>query len=509
MRGRKLLYNTLLLTGASMFMRAVTVSFQVYLAGVIGPAGVGLFSLIASAQFFALTFATSGIRFATTRLVSEEIGQNRHANVPLVMRRAFCHALFFGTLAALFLFTAAPLIGRVWIDDLRTILPLRILAISLPCIAIIASLNGYFVAVSRVVKSASMSVFEYMLRIGVVVFLFTFHTPGDLESALVTVVIGGVLSEVLSCLILLTLYLHDKRHIPNGKRSSVHLSRRLLGISLPLAFSTYARSALNTLQHMLIPRGLRESGITGDDALANYGLVHGMALPIVLFPSAVFYSVSELMIPELTAAQVANDTRRIRHLVSQLLRFSLYGAIGLSGLFLVFALPLGDLIYPNTAGVGVYIRILAFLMPIMFLDAITDGMLKGLGQQVYSMGVNIIDSLLSVVLVYLLLPIFGIRGFLFMVFFTEAFNFLLSLRRILQMTRVDLGLSHILRPILSILFATQVAMLLARTIGIALTASLFSVTVHLLLSALLYTFTLCLLGCFSRADLQKFRRLLT
>jgi len=506
-RGKRLLYNTLLLTAAAMFMRAVTVSFQVYLAGVIGAAGIGLFGLIASTQLLALTVAVSGIRFATTRLVSEELGRGNPRSVPQVMRRCMMHALLFGTLASALLFFGADFIGRVWIGDVRAVLSLRILSASLPFLAVFASLNGYFIAVSRVIKSAGVSVFEQVLKVSFVVLLFFLHAPTGLESALATVVLGSVSAEILSSLLLFSLYLHDRHKLKREGVPGKNLTRRLLSISMPLAGSTYARSALNTLQHMLVPRGLRRSGIDAEDALASYGLVHGMALPVILFPSAMFYAVAELMVPELTAAQVRSDQARIDYLVSKLLRFSLYVSIGLGGLFLAFSQELGQVIYPTVPGVGPYIRIFAFLMPIMFLDSITDGMLKGLGQQVYSMGVNIADSLLSVILVYLLLPIFAIRGFIFMVFFTECFNFLFSLRRVRQIARIRLQLMDILKPVLSALAATQTALLFWRMLGLPLQATALSLVVHFVLAGVLYGTLLFFLGAVTRQDLRWARRL--
>jgi len=507
-RGRKLLYNTLLLTGASMFMRAAAVSFQVYLAGVIGPAGIGLFQLVASTQLLAMTIAISGIRFATTRLVSEELGLGNQGSIPRVLIRCFAHALFFGILAGSLLFFGASWIGNVWIGDGRTVLSLRLAASSLPFISSTAVMAGYFTAVSRVAKSAAVQVIDQLLRIAFVVALLTLHPPDGLERATAQVVLGSVSAEKLSTLLLFFLYLYDKRRFSKKGEKSQRLTRRLLGISMPLAASTYVRSALNTLQHMLVPRGLRRGGAAGDTALERYGVVHGMAFPVIIFPSAIFYAVAELMIPELTAAQVADNQARISYLVSKLLRMALYLSIGLTGLFLAFSRTLGDVIYPHTPAVGSYIRVLSLLMPIMFLDAITDGMLKGLGQQVYSMGVNIVDSFLSVVLVYLLLPIFGIQGYIWIVYFTECFNFFLSLWRIAKITAIRLSLMDVIGPALSILGAVQLTQWVLRTLGLPLAATAGSLILHFVLAGLIYMALLRILGCITRQDLNWAKRLL-
>ena len=47
----------------------------------------------------------------------------------------------------------------------------------------------------------------------------------------------------------------------------------------------------------------------------------------------------------------------------------------------------------------------------MYLDTATDAMMKGLGEQVYSMKINVADAAISVLLIALLIPHFGIGGF--------------------------------------------------------------------------------------------------
>ena len=106
---------------------------------------------------------------------------------------------------------------------------------------------------------------------------------------------------------------------------------------LPLAVSAYARTSLTTLEHLLIPRGLKSSGLTADRALAGYGIVHGMALPVVLFPSCLLYALADLLVPELTTAQVSGRCGDIRRLVRTLLYRCLLFACGTAVLLLAFS----------------------------------------------------------------------------------------------------------------------------------------------------------------------------
>ena len=95
----------------------------------------------------------------------------------------------------------------------------------------------------------------------------------------------------------------------------------------------------------------------------------------------------------------------------------------------VFAEELGYLIY-KSYDAGYYISTLAFIVPIMYLDHVADSMLKGIGEQVFSMWVNISDSLLSVILVWILIPRLGIMGYAVVIVIMEGYNFLLSVLRL-------------------------------------------------------------------------------
>lgn len=110
---KRLIMNTALLTGSSLAMSAISMAFQVWLAGRIGSAGIGLYQLVLSVAFLCTTFAVSGIRFAATRLVSEELGHERSWSVAAAMRRCFAYSLFFGLSAMAVLFSFAEPIAFV------------------------------------------------------------------------------------------------------------------------------------------------------------------------------------------------------------------------------------------------------------------------------------------------------------------------------------------------------------------------------------------------------------
>ena len=115
------------------------------------------------------------------------------------------------------------------------------------------------------------------------------------------------------------------------------------------------------------------------------------------------------------------NQKQISYIAGRVFHAALLFAIPVTGLFLFFAEDFGLALY-HDASIGLYIRLLAPLIPFMYLDTIVDAMLKGLDEQVYYMKINAFDSTTRVILIFTLLPIFGLKGYVFVTFFSTLFN---------------------------------------------------------------------------------------
>lgn len=501
-RLKKFFYNASLLTLTSLFMRGVALAFNVWISNKVGAEALGLFSLISGVYGFALTLATSGISLTVTRMVAEALGHEDDGLVRASMQRCVLYSLFFGFLSAILLFSLSKVIGIHWLDDGRTVLPLRLMSITLPLIALTSCFNGYFTAVRRVAKNALSQVAEQAIKIGATVFLLTSFFPNGIEYACIALVLGGVLSEMLSFAVMSIMYITDKRKNVKNVSTDVNgktVTKNLLSIALPVAFSTYARSALISVEHALIPVGLRKSGASREHSLAAYGTLTGMVMPVILFPAALIASFSGMTIPEISDCIARGHKNRIRYIAGRVWQFCLMFSVGVSGILICFSSELGMCLY-SSRDAGIYIKMLAPLIPIMYLDTTTDALLKGLGQQFYSMNINIIDALLSVFLVWILVPKWGINGYIFVIISMEVLNFGLSATRMLNIS----GLKPkffvwLFKPIICIIASTVFTKKLF-TVGSTATPMWLSLTLHITAAALLYFVFLSVTKTFTRED---------
>jgi O-antigen/teichoic acid export membrane protein len=136
-------------------------------------------------------------------------------------------------------------------------------------------------------------------------------------------------------------------------------------------------------------------------------------------------SFSGLLVPEFAESMACGDGGRMRRMANEALNTTLIYAAAVSVFLYVFSEELGFVVYGSSAA-GRYIAVLSCVVPIMYLDHVTDAMLKGIGEHVYSMWVNITDSLLSVFLIWFLIPEMGISGYAWVIIIMEGYNFLLS-----------------------------------------------------------------------------------
>ena len=431
--------NGITVTTVALLMRSVAVAFNAYVARTVGAEAVGLYSLLSGVYGFALTLALSGINLSVTRLVSEYLAVDNVKGAVSTLKKAFFFALCFGSAAAVLLFFLSDIVASHWLHEMRVVIPLKWLCIALPASAVSSVVNGYFTAVRRVYKNAVAQFAEMSVKIVATVVLFSFAVSKSAELACIMLALGGVIAEIFSLLLNLTVYLFDrKRHLKLPAEGMPHdlTGRRILGISMPVAFTSYFRSALVSVEHSLIPKGLVKHGADREAALSAYGTLGSMALTVINFPYALIGSFASLIIPEITESRARGKKRHIRYLSYRTYQASAVFAFLLMGIFYEFSDEIADLLYSSSLA-GVYIKQLSFLVPVMYTDTVTDSLLKGMGEQLYSMRVNIADAIISVILVWFLVPRYGIPGYIVTIYVAEIINTAFSIARAVKVCGVE------------------------------------------------------------------------
>ena len=434
LRRSPFLKNAAVLTGTSLLLRTVGIFFRIYLSDRIGAEGMGLYQLVISVYTFASAFAAAGICTAVTRLVAEALARGDRSTALRALRGAVWVSIAAGLLSAGILALTADPLSRYLLKDGRAAAALRILTVSLPFMGVSSCLKGYFLARRRAAVTARAQLLEQAVRIGVIALLLERVGPSDLSAACGAVMLGDVIAEIASCLRLALGFGRDARSLPpHGGERGERVMTALMGIALPVTATRYLNTGLHTAENLLAPAMIALYTGSRPEALAQFGALKGMAMPLLFFPAAFLAAVGNLLVPEISGAAALGRRERVQEAVGRTLQLTLAASILIGGAFTLYAAPLGQLLY-HTDEVGVLLRVLGPLVPAMYLETVADSMLKGLGQQVSTLRYSLIDSGVRLLLVLLLVPRTGMGGFLFMMVVSNGMMALLSLHRLLTVT---------------------------------------------------------------------------
>ncbi|MBQ3214701.1 MAG: polysaccharide biosynthesis C-terminal domain-containing protein [Oscillospiraceae bacterium] len=490
--GRKvpIFYNALMLTGVNLLLRMVGTSFQVYLSSRIGAAGIGLLQLVLSVGAMAMTAGIAGIRTATMYLTAEELGKRRPGNVVWVLSGAFLYSLLCSGTVALLLYSLAPRIAGGWINDIRTTDAIRLLAAFLPITCLSGVMTGYFTAANRIGTLAAVEVAEQACSMICTVIALTLWADSDPARACQAVVFGSGAGAILTLFCLSILRCREK----SLRSPRIPIARRLTAVAIPLALADDLKAGISTAENLMVPKRLALFRGT-ENPLALFGTVCGMVFPVLMFPAAILFGLTELLIPEMARCNAAGSQKRIHYLMHRSLRIALlYGTL-CGGILLLAAPELCLSLYGSTQA-GVYLRWFAPLAVMLYCDIVTDAMIKGLGQQKASVRYNIFTSALDVLFLYILLPRYGIAGYFASFLLTHVVNFILSLRRLMCITKQTISIR------------TTVCVIITAVISAGIASMAQLPLVRCFAYTLLLIFGLVLSGILGRNDIRWMKGLL-
>jgi stage V sporulation protein B len=443
-------YSAMLLTGVNLLLRLVSTSFQVYISGRIGASGVGLLQLVLSVGMLAMTAGMAGVRTATMYLTAEERGKKQPQNYGRVLSGCFIYSILCSGAVASTLYFFAPVIADRWIGDIRTLAAVRTLAAFLPVSCLCGVMIGYFTGINRIGTLAGVEVAEQLISMVTTMLVLTLWAGEDAGKACQSIVLGSGLG---SCFTVLCLLILKGNQRSNGVR--IPVKDRLLRVAVPLALADDLKSGISTTENLMVPKRLALFP-GAENPLALFGTVCGMVFPVLMFPAAILFGLAELLIPELARCVAACSENRIKYLVRRSLKVAfLYGCF-FGGLMYLLAMPLCEKLY-HSESAGEQLRIYAILCPMLYCDAITDAITKGLGQQTACVRYNILTSAMDVVLLYCFLPRYGMSGYFLSFFITHLLNFILSLRRMIRITNITVPWHVPIRCFIALIFACMLA----------------------------------------------------
>ena len=449
-RFHPLITGTLLLTAVGFFCRILGFFYRIFLSRTIGAEGLGLYQMIFPIHGIAFALCAGPIQTSLSRLTAASPEKGR-----AFLRVSLALSLSIALPLTSLIYTFADfLAARVLLaPECAPLLPA--LALSIPFCAIHACCCGYYYGLKKTAVPAFSQVVEQCIRIFSVLLIVHVCRTNRIPITVLLAVWGLLIGEAASAVFCLLVYGCSKpaatlqntdTHIssysrqtrknttqfqyssrstppytpdtssttPPSQKKSAHtppLLLPLLTMALPLMANRLTLSFLQSLESIFVPNQLLLSGLSRVESVSIYGVLTGMALPFVLFPSAITNSLAVVLLPAVSEAQAQNQPDKIERTISMALRYSLYMGILCVGLFTRFGPALGETFYHN-ADAGRFIQILSWLCPFLYLSTTMGSILNGLGKTGTVFIHHTVSMLLTLSLVLFAIPRWGIFAYL-------------------------------------------------------------------------------------------------
>lgn len=374
-----------------------------------------------------------GINLAVTRVISEELALDNPKGILKIMKRCIYITLITSITTSLILYCNTDFIIDKCLHNKVTPYVIYLICLALPLISMSSAIAGYFAGVRRIYKNAIGQFIEHVAKVIVTAIILMHYLPNGLNFSCFALILGDMLSEVISFIYIYIIYTLDKRRYKKyfEIKKKNDYTYKIIRISLPIAITSYIRSGLTTLKQLIIPSSLEKSGINCAESLAKYGIINGMALPIIMFPDILVKSFASLLIPEFSRYNAKKDYKRIKQVTNILLLSILTISFLLTFVLFIFSNQLGKMIYKDIS-IGFYIKILSPLAIFIYVDTVVDSVLRGLDAQVGVMIVNIFDLVISSSFIYFLVPKLGLIGYIISIYISEVLNFTISLFQLIK-----------------------------------------------------------------------------
>lgn len=427
----------MIMAGTALMIRSIAMVFRIFLAGALGTEGMGLYQLVMSIYVVFAAVSSSGISLCTTRLFSDNAANGNYGKGRYLTERSFGLSMFIGGAACVLMFALSEPAAKYVLGDVRCAPALRILAPGLPFMSASACIRGYFCARRNTLIPSGEQLLEQVIETGVFAVLFLCFTPNNLSDACCMTVAGTAAAEAVSFIYAVMCYRHDVKKAGFKVEMAAGFLKHSLPILLPVSANALMRSGLSAAENALIPRGLQKHGMTETEALSRYGIISGMTLPLLVFPSVMIMPFALLIIPEIAELNAKSSRKSIKRITEKMVSAALVYSVPITVIFMFFSVPIGKLFFHNSEA-GRLLGLLAPVVPFMYLDSVADGILKGLNEQTSYFVFNTIDSVLRVVLTLTLLPFAGIMGAAAVIIISELLNTMMSVLRLIKITEFRL-----------------------------------------------------------------------
>jgi len=414
----KLIQGTLILTATGFLTRIIGFIYRIFLANILGTNLLGIYQLVFPVYGICFTIYGAGIQTAISQLIASNVGEPaQKAKKDLAILKWGLFASFSLSISlSILIYALAEPIAAYFLLEPACSPYLRILCLLFPFCGTSACINGYFYGNKEAKVPAVTQIVEQLVRVASA-FLLCLLLSATGETGCRFAILGLVFGEAASCFYsCFQLFLAIRRFggykkTYRQKQNTGKIASSLLFLAFTLTTTKLVISILHSVEAVFIPAALKKFGCSPQDALSIYGILSGIALPFILFPSTITNSFAVMLLPAIAQAQAECSDKKIKNYVTLSGKYSLFIGYLFTCIFLVFGKDFGTVLFLS-ADAGTYIYALSWLCPFMYLSTTFTSIINGLGKTQLTFLITAASLLVKIYFLVFLVPRFGIQAYL-------------------------------------------------------------------------------------------------
>jgi O-antigen/teichoic acid export membrane protein len=369
--------------------------YNIPLSYLIGPEGLGIYSVAYSLYNILLVVSTSGFPTALGRLISERLALKRYADVEQMFTTTLRVVCLFGCAAFLLMWFGAPWYCRlvalkaqdVGVD--QVVWSVRALAPSLLVVPLLSALRGYVQGFQNMTPSAYSQAVEQLVRVITIVvgayLVVRWWHPGDIAGGAAAATFGAFTGALAGLFLLLAAIVPLRRrfHSQRGDwrvRESRRQSFRILyQYALPVSLGALVVPISSQVDSLTVQNFLMWAGDSFHEAAGQFGILTRQAIPLINIPLAFAYAIGASVMPAIAHAKTLRDARAVEASIRGTIRSMFFITFPTAAVLLVLARPVDMALYGTHDG-WVIIASVSFMSVFSGLELISTYMLQGIGE---------------------------------------------------------------------------------------------------------------------------------
>lgn len=411
---QSIIRGTVILTVAGLITRAMGFFYRIFLSRTFGEEGVGLYQLIFPVYTLCYSLTTAGIETSVSRTTARKIALGKKEEALQVLYTGLLFSVTFSFVCLVILQKNAAFIAEVLLNEPRCRSLLFALSWSLPFSAVHSCICGYCYGMKQAKIPAATQLVEQIARIGSVILLYCIMIKNGNSVSVVLAVWGLAAGEIASATYAVYSLHKTASAVPRKNIQVLEIRNtltELLTLSIPLSGNRVLINILQSVEAVNIPVKLEAHRMSSPDALSMYGVLNGMALPCILFPSAVTGSVALMLLPAVADIQASGNKKQLMAVIKKTTVTCFIMGMACCLGFLLTGMWIGETIFNSTLA-GKFIITLAWICPFLYTNTTFLSTINGLGKTGSTFFINASGLLVRIAGVFFAIPRYGIDGYL-------------------------------------------------------------------------------------------------